>query len=244
MKRNAGEDGAAPGETSKMKAKILHADTTYLDQLSSYTIHDTLIAIGYYALILVTYYCMGRIVANTGKYYGVFVNIALMVIPVLICRRLVAVGLSGRNLKPSLITAGIIGILFLMAFTIIPGILSHAKLLPPRQIAVNLFYYFIIIGLSEEISFRGFIQPRLYPLVKREWLMILLGGILFVLMHYPFQMAARNMTIAEYWPQFIGNAPIQFLWHLAFTELYRLYGNIFGSTLLHGCVDMSMGIFV
>ena len=25
--------------------------------------------------------------------------------------------------------------------------------------------------------------------------------------------------------------------------LYRRYGNIFGSTVFHGCIDMSMGIF-
>ena len=102
---------------------------------------------------------------------------------------------------------------------------------------------FVVIGLSEEISFRGFIQPRLYPLLKREWLVVLVGGALFVGMHYPFQMAARNMTFGEYWPLFIGNAPMQFIWHLAFTWLYRRYGNLYGSAVLHGCVDMCAGIF-
>ena len=89
----------------------------------------------------------------------------------------------------------------------------------------------------------GFIQPRLYPLVKREWLAVLFGGLLFVFMHYPYQMAARGMTAAQYWPQFIASAPFQFFWHLIFTTLYRRYGNIFGSTVLHGLVDLSGGIF-
>ena len=88
--------------------------------------------------------------------------------------------LCKNNLCRSLIVSGITGIVFLLAVTIIPGTLSHAQLLPPDRIVTNLFYYFIVIALSEEISFRGFIQPRLFPLIKREWLTILLGGVLFV----------------------------------------------------------------
>ena len=226
-----------------MKEKLLRTDPSYQDLLKSFTLRDTLIAIGYYLLILIAYYAMGRVMAKSGKYCGVPVSIILMLIPILICRRLSPLGLSRRNLKRSLIVSGIIGVLFLSVFTILPGLRNHRQLLPPGKIAYNLFYYFVIIALSEEISFRGFLQPRLFPLVRREWLMILLGGVLFVLMHYPFQMAARNMTFTEYWPMFIANAPMQFFWHLVFTALYRRYGNIFGSALLHGCVDMSMGLF-
>ena len=206
-----------------MKAKLFRADPHYLDILHSFTVHDTLMALGYYLVILIVYYCVGSIMARTGKYYGVFANIALMLIPVMICRKMSSIGLCKRNLKRSLLVSGMIGILFL--------------------IASNVIYFFVVIALSEEISFRGFIQPRLYPLVKREWLAVLFGGILFVFMHYPYQMAARGMTAAQYWPQFIASAPFQFFWHLVFTTLYRRYGNIYGSTVLHGLVDLSGGIF-
>ncbi len=64
-----------------------------------------------------------------------------------------------------------------------------------------------------------------------------------MLMHMPFQMARRGMGLAEYWPTFIANAPMQFVWHLVCTWLYRRYGNIFGCAVLHGLVDLSMGIF-
>ena len=52
-----------------------------------------------------------------------------------------------------------------------------------------------------------------------------------------------SLICVEYWPQFIASAPFQLLWHYVCTWLYRRYGNIFGSTVMHGCVDMSMGIF-
>ena len=226
-----------------MKTKLFRADPHYLDMLQSFTVPDALMALGYYLVILIVYYCTGSIMARTGKYYGVFVNIALMLIPVMICRKMSSIGLCKRNLKRSLLVSGMIGILFLLISTIIPGISSGAKLLPLKKIASNVIYFFVAIALSEEISFRGYIQPRLYPLVKREWLAVLFGGILFVFMHYPYQMAARGMTAAQYWPQFIASAPFQFFWHLVFTILYRRYGNIYGSTVLHGLVDLSGGIF-
>ena len=226
-----------------MKTKLFRADPHYLDILHSFTVPDALMALGYYLVILIVYYCTGSIMARTGKYYGVFVNIALMLIPVMICRKMSSIGLCKRNLKRSLLVSGMIGILFLLISTVIPGISSGAKLLPLKKIASNVIYFFVAIALSEEISFRGYIQPRLYPLVKREWLAVLFGGLLFVFMHYPYQMAARGMTAAQYWPQFIASAPFKFFWHLVFTILYRRYGNIYGSTVLHGLVDLSGGIF-
>ena len=228
----------------KILKRFFAADPIYREQMEQYSLRDTLIAAGYYLLILVIYYLMGRIQVQTGRYYAVAVNILLMVIPVLLCIRCLSrTGISRRNLLRSVIVATVIGILVLLGFSVIPGILSHRTLLPAGKILYNVFFYFVIIGLSEEISFRGFIQPRLYPLLKCEWLTILVGGILFLFMHYPYQMAARNMSFAEYWPRFIESAPIQFLWHLAFTALYRRYGNIFGSTILHGFVDMTGGLF-
>ena len=70
-----------------MKTKLFRADPHYLDILHSFTVPDALMALGYYLVILIVYYCAGSIMARTGKYYGVFVNIALMLIPVMICRK-------------------------------------------------------------------------------------------------------------------------------------------------------------
>ena len=81
-----------------MKAGILRADPSYLDLLNSFALRDTAIALGYYLLILVVYYILGWVKATSGEYYGVPASIALMLIPVLICRRTSALGLSKRNL--------------------------------------------------------------------------------------------------------------------------------------------------
>ena len=143
-----------------MKTK-LQAEENYSKRLQEYTVRDSAWAIGYYVLMVVVYYFMGRAYANTGKYYGYYVNICLMIIPLIIVRKFSALGLCRKNLKRSLIVSATIGLLILLIFTIIPGILTGSTLL-----------------------------------------------------------------------------------HLAFTALYRWYGNIWGSTVLHGLLDLSMSIFV
>lgn len=226
------------------KKSFLAADPVYREQMESYTLKDTALALVYYALFMAAYYWMGREMTRTGNYWGEPVSAVAMLIPVLLCvKKLSGLGITLRNLKPSLLWGAAIGTVYLGLFCVIPQLSSGGQLKPARQILYNVYYYFIIIGLCEEIGFRGFIQPRLFPALKKEWLTILAGGILFVLMHMPFQMTMRGMGLAEYWPTFIANAPMQFVWHLVCTWLYRRYGNIFGCALLHGLVDLSMGIF-
>ena len=223
---------------------IFKKDQIYTEQLEVYTVRDSVIAFIYYAVILVLYYVMGRILSATGVYLGIIVSLICMLMPVIICfKKLYMTGISTRNLKPAIITGFVMGLILLVSICIIPNITAGSTVLPLKDIAYNVFYYFFIIGFSEEISFRGFIQPRLFPVFEKEWPMLLAGALLFVFMHYPFQMAARGMSFTEYWPMFIANAPFQFIWHYVFSWLYRRYGNIFGSTVFHGCIDMSMGIF-
>ena len=227
-----------------MKRNFFAADPVYREQMESYTLKDTFAALGYWVLWMAVYYCLGLVKYRTGKYYGNIVNIAMMLLPVLLCvRKLSSLGLTGRNLKPSLLTGLAAGAVFLAAWTVIPGIVSGARLQPFGRILYNVFYYFVIIALTEEIGDRGVIQPRLYPLFRKEWAAVLAGGLLFVLMHLPYQMAARGMTLGEFLPQALANVPMQFIWHLVFTWIYRRHGNLAGAVVLHGFVDMSMGLF-
>ena len=224
--------------------QLFTADESYRKNMQSFTLRDTAIAVVYYTGLMALYYIIGHLYAVTKIRLSIPMNIILMLIPVFICRRALSrTGISKNKLKPSLIMGCVIGGIFLLSYTVIPCIIAHRQLLPAANIAYNIFFFFLIIGLSEEISFRGFIQPRLFPLCKHEWLTVLVGGVLFVFMHFPFQMAARQMTFAEYWPLFLENAPMQMILHFVFTWLCRRYGNIFGSTVMHGLVDMTGGIF-
>ena len=223
---------------------IFKTDQGYLDNMKSYTKKDAYIALAYYLFNMVALYIVGRIYSGFGKYFGNLLAVISIVIVLLLVRLKVSkVGISKQGIPAGVITGLVMGVIFILIYTIIPGIVSGSELLPVSSIIYNIFYYFVIIAFEEELSFRGFIQPRLYPLLKKEWIVLLVGGILFVFMHYPFQMAARGMNFIEYFPLFIASAPMQLIWHYVFSWFYRRFGNIFGGTLMHGFVDMSMGIW-
>lgn len=233
------------GIMTKPMKNFFKADASYSESLQSFTVQDSFIAIAYYVFNLVLLYIAGIIFVKFHIYIGLPCNFLLILIPVIICRQsLSSIGITKRNLKPSIIVSCILGLLLLMLYAVVPGVINHNQWLPIQTIAYNIFYFFIIIAFTEELGFRGFIQPRLTPLFKSEWLTIVIVGVLFVFMHYPFQMARHNKSFVEYWPQFIAAAPLQFMWHFVFTWLYRRYGNIFGSTILHGFLDLTTGLFV
>ena len=99
-------------------SRWLSADPAYRERLGRYTLRDTWVALFYYLGILAAYYAMGRALVMTGRYYGVPVSLALMLIPVLLCRgRLASIGLSPRNLRPALVASGLFGGGFLLALT-------------------------------------------------------------------------------------------------------------------------------
>ena len=224
--------------------KFFKADKQYLDDVHSFTKADAILAIAFYVFEMIALYVVGVIYVNSGRYLGYpFAFVSIILVLVLARLKFTKVGITRTNIFPSVITGVVLGAIFILSYTIIPGIISGARLLPINVILHNVFYYFIIIAFEEELSFRGFIQPRLFPLLKKEWLTILIGGILFVFMHYPFQMAAHGMGFVEYFPLFISGAPLQFMWHCIFSLIYRKFGNLYGGTILHGFVDLSMGIF-
>jgi len=223
---------------------IFKVDKDYLYNMQSYIIKDSCIALIFYVFVLISLYVVGRIYSISGKYHGELLSIITIAIVILLVRfRGDKVGISWKKFFPGIVAGVIMGIVFILSYTIIPGMVAGLTLLPAKMIAYNIFYYFVIIAFEEEVSFRGFIQPRLYPLFKKEWITLVVGGVLFVFMHYPFQMAARGMNFIEYFPLFIAGAPMQFIWHLVFSWFYRRFGNIYGGTVMHGFIDMSMGIF-
>lgn len=61
----------------------------------------------------------------------------------------------------------------------------------------NLTIYFLTVALCEEIVYRGYIGTRLYGLIKNQYCVVMVTGILFIVMHFPYRMLAYNMTIAD-----------------------------------------------
>ena len=95
----------------------------------------------------------------------------------------------------------------------------------------NVFYYFVVIGLAEEIIFRGYIQTRIYGLIKKDVPAIAMTGVLFYAMHLPYQMPVNGMQLS------LINFAIMFALHIVMNFLHRKYNSLAAPMVFHGLLD-------
>ncbi len=222
-------------------------DEVYNEDVAKYTKVDGMFAVGYYIFFLVVYYIMGKIYVEKEIYLGIWCNLGLGILPVIIVKlrnqKLSTLGLSIKKLKKSLVVGTILGLLMVFANNVIPSILSGCHLNQLSKLVYNGFYYFIIIAFVEEIGFRGYIQTRIYGLIKNKFIGIIIVSFMFSFMHIPFQMARADTTFFS----FIGSnfvwLIILLFWHIFFNFLHKKYNNIAANTIFHGFMDWGNNLF-
>jgi membrane protease YdiL (CAAX protease family) len=97
--------------------------------------------------------------------------------------------------------------------------------------------------LIEELIFRGYIQTRLVGFFKHKITGIILTGILFALMHIPFQIAVSNMSFLEFIKINYPHLLLTFFYHMIFSLLYYKFNNIAAPTIFHFFLNISYSLF-
>lgn len=111
----------------------------------------------------------------------------------------------------------------------------------PLNTIILYIWYFFTVGLCEEVIFRGYILTRLYGIAKNVYIDMLLSGVLFVLMHFPFRMAAYHMSFWE----LITNLPYMadlFLTSLVLSFIRVKSDSLYGAVIPHWISDLSYAI--
>ena len=101
--------------------------------------------------------------------------------------------------------------------------------------------YFFTVGLAEEVLFRGYLQTRLHSVLKHILLDVLVTGVLFVLMHFPFRMVAYDMPFWE----IISNVRYMadlFITHLILSYIRIKSDSLYGAILPHWVSDFAYRI--
>ena len=119
-------------------------------------------------------------------------------------------------------------------------LLENQTFLPPKEILIYTFYFFTV-GLAEEVMFRGFIETRLHGCTNHILFDVLLTGILFLLMHFPFRMVAYHISFR----QLITNIPYMldlFVTHLVLSYIRIKSDSLYGAILPHWISDLAYRI--
>lgn len=234
-----------------MREKVkncIRTDAEYKEDIAEYTKKDGILALLYYLIFMIAYYCMGRVYSANHLYLGIVCNIGLAALCVIIVllrkQKIKSLGITFRKAKQAVVLGSVLGICIVLFNNVIPAMMSGLHFTQISKLPYNVFYYLVIIAFAEEIAFRGFIQTRVYGLIKKDSVAVIIVGIMFSLMHIPFQMALTDSNILE----FIGGNAVWlillFFWHILFNFLHRKYNNIFTNTIFHGFMDLGNSLFI
>ena len=227
--------------------KLFALDAAYKKMNEAYIKKDAIIAIGFYFLVMFLYICAGFVQIAWGVFLNVYVNlftiVACAAIVLLRRQKLESVGLTLNRLVRSLVVGIIWGVIVSMV-NIIPAITSGGKWMGFNSFLWNVFFYLIVIGLQEELVFRGYILTRLHGVIKSEAIIAIVSGLMFALMHVPYQLFIRSGgNVVGF---FLDNSiwlSMTFGWHFLFYILYRKYNSLTAPTICHFIMNFSNTLF-
>lgn len=166
----------------------------------------------------------------------------VLLVGVVVIRKQGAWGLGlGRVQLWASLRAGVVvaGIVIAVAFFI--GLVRRLALPDVRAewFTWGIPYYLLVIGLNEELLWRGFVTPRLSSLWRRRWVGVAVSGVLFGLSHIPFHWMNSGLGLGEFLTSSYWMVLIPMLWHLPLWWLYSRWNSLLAPTLLHFAMNWS-----
>jgi len=229
------------------KQPLLSIDCEYKKIIESFARRDGILAICLYIAIVVIIYFGIRFLHLAPLARGIadIAISAMMIIVTFILlymqkQKLHTLGIAKRNCLKSSVVGLVIGTsLFLFVRIVSPGALFPSEILSLSFVYFAL-YHFILIGFTEELIFRGFIQTRLYGIIKSDNWAIFITGFLFVALHVIadrfFIAFVPGFEMARY---SVFNIVLTFIAHIGLNALYRKYNSLLGPVILHGLANIS-----
>ena len=225
---------------------ILKINDKYNDNLRKYNKKDGMLAILLFAIIIIMYASVGILYKNNSfikdniKIIGCLFNLLLIIVTILFVKlrkqRLETIGLKGRW-KLSIILGGILS-LFYFYCNCLDHLINGEKLISITSI-LFLMIYFLLVSVCEELVFRGYIGTRLNGLIENKYIVIIVTGILFVVMHFPYRVIATNMSLTDFDIGWLINL---FIFHLIMNFIYMKTNSIYGSIIPHWISDLAYEI--
>lgn len=232
--------------------KISLANKDFLDLVTKYQRSDALLAIILFMIMNLLYVVIAVLekkfifIQENSIIVGCGLNSLMIIITVLFVKikkeNLSSIGLFQGKWKQSCIIGGI-----LAAILFFNNCLSHviggASFIPLFDI-FQLTIYYLIVALCEEIVFRGYISTRLYGLIKNQYLVIIVSGVLFVLMHFPYRMIAYKMTLSDLTIYNMDWIFDLFITHVILSIIFLKTDSLYGAIIPHWMSNLAYNLIV
>ena len=216
----------------------------YKEEVSQYTKKDSIHALLFFAFIMLVA-TFSRFISffptGTGANI-VYTAIQLGILFVILIKKgqgLRSVGIHLIDWKKALIVGLVLAIACIILFNgILMGLLGGWQLLPLGAVMQSILL-FLFMAFYEDVFFAGYMQTRLYGLIKKDWMAIAAGAFMFVILHWPSWLS-RAIDTGEYGVFIFMN----FVWivmYLLLNTIFRHTRSIISVTLFHFSNNLAIG---
>lgn len=218
-------------------------DHDYKESINNYTIKDGILAVLIFPAYVFFTYLGIQIQIHTGSnIIALVTNTAVVLLVFIIIRlrkqNLYTVGISTDGWFKSSIVGFVIGMTFFMLRVM--GVIPAAfQAMGEQSVAFIIFYYFVVISFSEEFMFRGYMQTRIYGIIKSSFWAVVVVGFLFALLHIIIDIMFMRYfgSYARYTPRVWSLIQLTII-HVLINYLYRRYNSLVGPVILHGFLNL------
>ncbi len=229
---------------------ILQPNKQFQERVTKYKPINGLLAVGLFFIMCALYALLAvlqkkiPVMKDSSILLGCILNSILIALSVLFVKiekeSLSSIGLFNGNWKKSCLIGFVLAAI-LFFNNCLSSIISGASFIPVRNMFKFIIYY-LTVGLCEEIVFRGYIGTRLYGLIKNHYFVILVNGILFVLMHFPYRIIMYNMTISDLTIFNIAWILNLFITHIVFSFIYLKTNSLYGAVIPHWMSNLAYNL--
>jgi len=219
----------------------------YIKEVSGYQKKDTVIVFLFFVcyLIVITIAGFAHLLfglSMLGSWFNLAAVAVCVVMILLKKERLSSIGLGSDNILGSLGIGLLCSVISFILLGIVPFI-NGCAFAPITHFLNRFGYQLLFIAFAEEVLFRGYIQTRLYGMFKNEVSAILIGALIFAVMHLPIMLVLNGAA----WLFSLGTLILFIFWssmHIICNFIYRRTGSIFGVVLFHAVFNSAASIFV
>lgn len=229
--------------------KLSLTNKEFLDEANKYLRSDALFAIVLFVIMCILYALVAFleknliIIKDYSMIVGCGLNIAMIIITIRFVKlkkeQLSSIGLIHGKWKQSCLV-GVVLAVILFFNNCLSHVLGGAHFIPLYSI-IGLSIYYLIVAFSEEVVFRGYINTRLYGLMKNQYLVIVVSGILFVIMHFHYRMIAYGMSLSDLTIGWILDLLIT---HMILSIIYLKTNSLYGTIIPHWMSNLAYNLIV
>ena len=224
--------------------------STYKEEVAQYTKKDAIHALLFFAIImLVTVLVDVFPFLPTGFWMNqAFNGVQIAVLFVLLMRKrqgLRSVGLHLIDWKKALVAGLLFVVVYLMLNDgLLPGLLGGWQM-ASSTIIFGAVVRILIQVFYEDVFYVGYFQTRIYGLIKKDYLTIFVGSMIFAISHWPWYIRMAMASPDGLGAEFLGTlAFLTITWivaHILFNTVFRHLRSIIPVVLLHFGGHLSLG---